>query len=101
MDNKKMDNDDLLASLALFGELYDNNKDIYDVIAELLKSAIIHKSRNVLNAEEACLLLAEVFKFDDIPLTIIKTTLKKRLVKGNFLTYKDGTYIVNLKNIKR
>ncbi len=95
-----MDNDDLLASLALFGELYDNNKDIYDVIAELLKSAIIHKSRNVLNAEEACLLLAEVFKFDDIPLTIIKTTLKKRLVKGNFLTYKDGTYIVNLKNIK-
>ncbi len=35
-----MQDNKLLASVVLFRELYDGDKDIYDVIAELIKAAI-------------------------------------------------------------
>lgn len=67
-----------LASYAVYKELYDSQKDSYDIIAEFIKSSL--KKRNKLNvtSQEVVAFLNEDFDFK-IPESIVKTTLKNRL----------------------
>jgi hypothetical protein len=83
----------LIASVVVFKELHDNNKDIYDIIAEFLKAGIIDKKKWQFNSTEITLLLEEVFDFK-LPEAVIKTTLKNRLIKSNFLELDKGEYSV-------
>ncbi|PHR74180.1 MAG: hypothetical protein COA67_02095 [Lutibacter sp.] len=87
----------LIASIVVFKELHDNNKDIYDIISEFIKAGIIHQKKWVFNATEITLLLENIFDFK-LPEAVIKTTLKKRLIKSKFLTFEDGSY--NVTNIE-
>lgn len=84
-------NANLLASVALFSELYDSKKDIYDVIAEFLKAAIIAESKWSFNSTEATQLLEELFDFK-IPEAVVKQTLKNRLKKENLVSVENGLY---------
>lgn len=83
----------LIASIVVFKELHDNNKDIYDIISEFIKAGIIHQKKWSFNSTEITLLLENIFDFK-LPEAVIKTTLKKRLIKSKFLTFKDGSYSV-------
>jgi hypothetical protein len=83
----------LIASVVVFKELHDNNKDIYDVIAEFLKSSILSNKKWHFNSTELTDLIERDFDFD-LPEAVIKTTLKKRLVKEGFLKFEKGEYCV-------
>lgn len=83
----------LIASVVVFKELHDNNKDIYDVIAEFLKSSILSNKKWRFNSTELTAQIAKDFDFD-LPEAVIKTTLKRRLVKKGFLKFDKGEYCV-------
>ena len=84
----------LLASVVLFGELYDNDKDIYDVIAEFIKAALIFCSRWTTNTTEVTQLLKSEFDLC-IPEAVIRTTLHKRLyMRDGVLSEDKGHYAV-------
>lgn len=70
----------LIASVALFRGLYDKDRDIYDVIAALLKAAIVFEKKWAFNTTEASHLLESTFGFQ-IPEAVISTTLRNRLKK--------------------
>jgi hypothetical protein len=90
----------LLASVVLFRELYDGDKDIYDVMAELLKAAIVFERKWSFNVTEAAQLLDTSFGFK-IPEAVIKTTLKNRLEKKqNILSCNNGVYSIVSDEIK-
>ena len=82
----------LIASVALFRELYDEDRDIYDVIAALLKAAIVFEKKWAFNTTEASHLLKSTFGFQ-IPEAVVSTTLRKRLKKKEgIVTFENGTY---------
>ena len=83
----------LLASAALFRELYDNNKDIYDVVSEFIRASIILNSKCSLNATESANDLEATFGFQ-IPDAVVNTCLRNRLKKNGELTLDRGTYSV-------
>lgn len=83
----------LIASVVVFKELHDNNKDIYDIIAEFLKSSILSNKKWHFNSTELTDLIERDFDFD-LPEAVIKTTLKKRLVREGFLKFEKGEYHV-------
>lgn len=87
----------LIASVVVFKELHDNNKDIYDIISEFIKAGIIHEKKWSFNSTEITLLLESIFDFK-LPEAVIKTTLKKRLIKSKFLKFENGLY--NVTNIE-
>lgn len=94
----------LLASAALFGELYNNNKDIYSVIAEFIRASIIFDNVRLFNVTECSDNLERNFGLR-IPDAIISVCLKNRLVKDGEVTYQNGSYSVstsltNLNNIQ-
>ncbi|TDX99661.1 hypothetical protein [Thiohalophilus thiocyanatoxydans] len=96
-----MSDNKLLASVALFSELYDNNKDIYDVIAELLKAVFVLEKKWEFNASEATQYLEDVFGFH-IPEAVVKTTLRNRLKRDyKVLDEKDGGYYVIDEDLKK
>lgn len=82
----------LIASVALFRGLYDKDRDIYDVIAALLKAAIVFEKKWAFNTTEASHLLESTFGFQ-IPEAVISTTLRNRLKKKEgIVTFENGTY---------
>lgn len=84
----------LLASVVLFRELYDSDKDIYDVIAEFIKAALIFGQKWTVNTTEATRLLSREFELS-IPEAVVGTTLHKRLYKrDHVLTFDKGQYMV-------
>lgn len=89
----------LLASVVLFRELYDSDKDIYDVIAEFIKAALIFGKKWTVNTTEATQLLSCEFELS-IPEAVVGTTLHKRLYKrDHVLTIdKGGQYMVVQEN---
>ncbi|MFC1603178.1 hypothetical protein ACFL3U_06395, partial [Pseudomonadota bacterium] len=90
-----MQENKLLASVVLFRELYDSDKDIYDVIAELIKAAIFFENKQSFNTTEVTQLLEDVFSFQ-IPESVVKTTLKNRLKnQEHIILSKDGVYTLN------
>lgn len=88
-----MNDHKLIASVVVFKELHDNDKDIYDIIAEFMKNAIVLKKQWLFNSTEATNMLKEAYDFS-IPEAVIKTTLRKRLKRAGFLNFEDGVYSV-------
>ncbi|HOV36422.1 MAG TPA: hypothetical protein PLJ19_07655 [Dysgonamonadaceae bacterium] len=86
----------LLASLAVFRELYDSEKDIYDIISEFLKEVIVSKAKYQFTVTEITQLLNDEFDFS-IPEAVIKTSLKRL----PFLSKSYGEYTIKgeLKNL--
>lgn len=83
----------LLASAALFRELYDNNKDIYDVISEFIRASILLNSNWAFNVTECAHDLETTFGFQ-IPDAVINTCLRNRLKKNGELGLEKGVYSV-------
>lgn len=78
----------LLASLVIFRELFDKQKDIYSVIAEFLKEIIVIYGKHQFNLTEITNLLNNTFDFS-LPEAVVNTALKRlSLLKEN------GFYIV-------
>lgn len=71
-----IDNSRCLASLAVFRELYDNEKDVYAVISEFLKETIKSNGKHQFSLAEITQLLNENYDFN-IPEAVIKTALKR------------------------
>lgn len=87
-----MNENKLLASVVLFRELYDEGRDIYDVIGALLKAAITIEKKWAFNTTEATQLLETTFGFS-IPEAVVRTTLRNRLKnKENILSFDNGVY---------
>jgi hypothetical protein len=75
-----MKNNNLLASVALFSELYnsDTYQSIPDILAEFIKGAVVFEKRFSLNSTELKELLQKTYGFT-IPESVLRTTLKNRL----------------------
>ena len=86
----------LLSSAAVLRALYDNKKDIYDVIAEFIRASIKQKSIRVFDSMECTELLLSEFGFR-IPEAIVKSCLKNRLKKNGEIDLIDGRYCVSSK----
>ncbi len=86
-----MNDQKLLASVALFRDLYDNNKDIYHIITEFIRSAINFHSKWSITSTECAHILSVTFGFD-IPEAVIKSCLRNRLKKAGELTVENGVY---------
>lgn len=84
-----------IASLALFKELYDSEKDIYGVIACFLQEIIVVNAKHAFNLHEITNLLNDTFNFH-IPEGVVKTSLGRL---SNFLEKNEGGYCANLSNI--
>ena len=76
-----MKNKNLLASIALLGELYtsENKKSLWDILADYIKGAVSFENRYTLTSIEVKELLSKVYGFDKIPESVIRTTLKNKL----------------------
>ena len=97
----RMDERTLLASVVLFGELYDSDKDIYDVIAEFIKATMIFENKWAFNTTEATQLLSSVFGLS-IPEAVISTTLRNRLLKrDHLLSNNNGVYSLADERLKK
>lgn len=69
-------NNKLLASLTVFRELYNNSRDVYDVISKFIEEVIIHKSIYSFEVTEMKQYLDELFDFQ-LPEGIIKSSSKR------------------------
>ena len=88
-----MNENKLLASVALFSKLYDKDKDIYDVIGEFIKAAILLENKWTFNVTEASKLVNTAFGFQ-IPEAVVKTSLKRLKKQEGFLSLSDGIYSI-------
>lgn len=75
-----MKKNNLLASVALFSELYNSDtfKSIPDILAEFVKGAIVYEKQFSVNSTELKDILKRVYGFT-IPESVLRTTLKNRL----------------------
>lgn len=89
-----MEDQRLLASVALFRKLYDNQKDSYDVLADFIRAAININSLWNFTVDDCSKSLKENFGFR-IPTAVLKSCLKRRLKDEVELSY--GTYGITLK----
>ncbi|MBU1193641.1 MAG: hypothetical protein KKE62_15160 [Proteobacteria bacterium] len=78
-----------LASLAIFRELYDNQKDIYTVISCFLDEIITNQGKHEFNITEITNLLNKTFDFS-IPDAVVQTALRKL----EYLKKEEGNFIV-------
>lgn len=88
-----MSNISLLASAAIFRSLYDNNKDIYDVISDFIRAYIILNAKWAFNSTECTSGVNETFGFN-IPEAIIRSCLRNRLKKNGELELSDGLFTI-------
>ncbi|NMC58293.1 MAG: hypothetical protein GYA51_02695, partial [Candidatus Methanofastidiosa archaeon] len=79
-----------LASLAVFRELYNNNRDIYAVICEFLKEIISKNGKYQFNLTEITQLLNDTYDFS-IPEAVVGTSLNRF---GKSLTKSHGIFTV-------
>lgn len=89
-----MKTNNLLASVALFRHLYDHDgyNNIYDILYEFIRGAIIYESKITFTSDEIKELLKKVYDFD-IPEGVIKTTIRIRF-EGKY-TKIDNSYTFN------
>jgi len=73
-----MEDQRLLASVALFRKLYDNKKDSYDVLAEFLRASINIRNLWTFTIEDCSEALKASFGFQ-IPSAVLKSCLRRRL----------------------
>ncbi|RMN43581.1 hypothetical protein SAMN05444506_12284 [Pseudomonas syringae] len=76
--NSHMEDHRLLASVALFRSLYDNQRDSYDVLADFIRAAINITSLWGFTVDECSKALKDTFGFK-IPTAVLKSCLKRRL----------------------
>lgn len=83
----------LLASVALFSELYNSKKyqGVQDVIAEFIKGAIVSESRQIANSTEIKTLLDKVFGFK-IPESVITSILRTKFTQKGLAKREKGHY---------
>ena len=74
--------------------MYDEKKDIYDVLSEFIRAIISFKSLSIFNSLECASHIEEEFGFH-IPEAIIKSCLRNRLVKSGDLILQSGSYSVS------
>ncbi|PJZ65336.1 hypothetical protein CH371_13135 [Leptospira wolffii] len=86
----------LIASCALFRNLYDQQKDIYDVIAEYIRTIIYLESKFKFTSSDISDILNKKYGFK-LPEAVIRTTLSNRLKKTGEVSSENGFY--NLINI--
>jgi len=90
-----MKENNLLASVALFGELYNSStyKSVSDIIAEFIKGAVVYEEKYTLNSTEVVALLAKVYEFK-IPESVIRTTLRASLKTHFFSSMQKQKYTI-------
>lgn len=88
MRNTKEDNR-LLASLAVFRELYNAEKDVYGIISVFLNDLIKLNNLYSFSLNEITNKLNDTFEFD-IPEAVVRTSLGRL----NFIEKKQGDYLV-------
>jgi hypothetical protein len=79
-----------LASLAVFRELYNSEKDVYGIIAAFLKEIIISNSKYQFTLAEITRILNSTFDFK-IPEAVVKSSLNRL----KFLKKSEGYYYTN------
>ena len=81
----------LIASVALFSELYNNEKytNITDILGEFIKAVVVSEGKWITDVTEIANLLEKVYEFK-IPDSVIKTTIKNRL--KSVATFSNGSY---------
>lgn len=86
-----MNQNNLLASVTLFGELYNSEtyKGVPDILTEFIKGAIIHEKTYSFNSYQLKGMLKTVFGFD-IPESVLRTVVKNRL--KDFITIENKIY---------
>lgn len=89
----------LLASVALFGELYDENKDVYAVVAEFIKGAVAFGKRWSFTPTDATMMLGNEFGLT-IPEAVVSTALKRLAKKETTFTFDKGIYTVSQENME-
>lgn len=78
-----------LASLALFRELYNSQKDIYGILSEFLKDVIITNAKYQFTSNEITQILNNTYEFN-IPEAVVKSALKRL----DFISKLEGVYNV-------
>lgn len=81
----------LLASAALFRQLHENKKDVYDVLSQFIRATINIDSKWNFNVTDCTISLEKNFGFK-IPDAVIKTCLNKRLKNNGELILSNGSY---------
>lgn len=87
---KSKDISRLLASLAVFRELYDSKKDIYGIIAEFLREVIIEKAKHKFNLAEITRIVNSYYYFN-LPESVVMSSLAQL----EFINKSNGYFIVN------
>ncbi|MEN3159668.1 hypothetical protein ABC502_14905 [Alkalimonas sp. NCh-2] len=83
----------LLSSAAVLRALYDEKKDIYDILSEFIKAVIGSRNLAAFSSTDCVGHLQEDFGFS-LPEAVIRSCLKNRLVKTNCLSLQNGVYSV-------
>lgn len=81
----------ILASLALFGKLYDEKKDVYNLVADFVKGTIVTHKKMHFSTPELVQDINSTFEFN-LPEAVIKTALRKICQNYN-LQYDKKTMI--------
>lgn len=89
MKNCKEENK-LLASLAVFRELYDSKKDVYEVIAEFVREIIVTFPKYQFNLTEISQLLNSNYEFN-LPEAVINSALNRL----DFFQKSEGMFLVD------
>lgn len=99
---KTIEESKCLASLAVFRELYNSEKDIYGIISEFLLEQIISNSKHSFNLSEITNLLNETYDFS-IPEAVVRASLNriKSLRKSEGLYSIDNLLELRSKNINQ
>ena len=87
----------LIASLAVFRELFDQQKNLYDVMRLFISSLIYEKNMDGFTSVEMAKELKENFEFK-IPELVIKTSMKR--LNGVKKTF-DGRYVIDRNQIDK
>lgn len=72
----RLDECKLLASLVVFKELYDRNKDVFKVLSEFIDEIIVSKKQYKFDLTEITNLLNETYCFT-IPEAVVRTSIKR------------------------
>jgi hypothetical protein len=78
-----------LAAFSLFRELYNQNKDLYEIIMYFLLDVIIKEKKNTFSLTEITYNLNKYYGFD-----LLESVIKKSLQKSENIQIQDGEYYV-------
>ncbi|QQO09589.1 hypothetical protein [Breznakiella homolactica] len=90
MFDNRYNNNNLVSSLAVFRELYDQKKDIYDVLGQFINTIIIEDGLFSISSTEITSKLKLKYEFI-IPDAVVKTTLRRL----PFLKREHGVFVVD------